>query len=389
MNIIGNPLYSWTGYDSEGLMTHWKAPRENSVDALRHGMEHGDGVEFDLRMDQEGSLVIYHDEFVPGSGPIRERCIEALSTSELRSSGILTFEELLSDNRFTESWQEGGKTVDIEIKIPHPMNKIDTDSQIISIMRKIESDLGDLDLPDKSTVVSSFSPRIGVAARKSEVDIPVTRLVPHIRAWGRYWRIKRAVAMPNFARTSFQGVASALRREGMESIGMALEYLVGWTRWVNPRPPVGLYGRGLERFQKSREGMGVFVWPAPLRYEGALVDAGVSLVSDEMDPTIHTKPDGSPRWSRPASQPLDKEWRRRFQRAEVSDHSDLIREASSSLPTWSELSDGARNLMIQEQAKRMRWPGNPEKWTAEGGNGIPWGSPRILGHRGAGKTHSS
>ena len=370
-------------------MTNWEIPKENSIDALRHGIQYSDGVEFDLRMDGEGELVIFHDEFISGNAPIKDRCIEVLSTSELKSSGIAEFEELLADKRFTEEWQEEGKTVDIEVKLPHPMSKIDTDEHLIQIMKKIRTKIADLDLPTRSTLVTSFSPRIGPAAKRSGVEIPVSRLVPHIRAWGRYWRVKRTVAIPNFARTSFQGSTKALRAEGMESIGMALEYLVGWTRWVGPRLPVGLSGRGLERLQRARRGMGVFVWPAPLRYEDSLIGAGVSLVSDEMNPNVYVKPDGSPRWPRPGSQPLDKEWIDRLNNASAPEYPELIREAAKTLPAWSELSTTNREKIVLDHAKRMFWPGNALKWVPDSGEGLPWGSPRILGHRGAGKTHSS
>jgi len=370
-------------------MTKWEAPKENSVEALKHGIEFADGVEFDLRMNADEEFVIYHDEFVPGPEPIIDRCIERLSTRELRSAGVATFEDLLSNKVFTESWQSGGKTVDIEIKIPHPMTKIATDSHLSEMMERLEHDLGEIELPKRTAIVSSFSPRIGPVARKSGVSLPVTRLVPHIRAWGRYWRVKRTVAMPNFARTSIQGITKSHRREGMESIGMALEYLVGWTKWINPTFPVGLRGRGLERFLESRQGMGAFVWPAPIRYEDALINAGVSLVSDDLDPTVIEKPDGSLRWPRPASQPLDEEWRGKIWQAPLSEWSDLIEEASSSLPMWPEIHRARRSSIIEEQSKRMLWPGTPEKWVRISEEGIPWGSPRLLGHRGAGKTHSS
>ena len=132
-------------------MTNWEAPKENSVEALQHGIEFADGVEFDLRIDGEGELVIYHDEFVPGKGPLKERCIEQLATSELRSLGIATMGDLLRNRAFTDLWQSGGKTVDIEIKIPHPITKIDTDSQLGSIMERLEDELDDLDLPKRLT----------------------------------------------------------------------------------------------------------------------------------------------------------------------------------------------------------------------------------------------
>ena len=369
-------------------MDSWEQPKENSIAAMQHGMEFSDGVEFDLRIDGDGELVIYHDEFVPGQGPIRDRCIERLPTSNLRDYGISTFREILNNRTFTDLWQGGGKTVDIEFKVPHPVNKLDTDEYLSSMMDLLEQGLGSFDLPIRSTLVCSFSPRIGPVANSNGFGIPVTRLMPRIRAWGRYWKVKRMVAMPHFARTSVRSIARTVRRDGMESMGMALEYLTGWTRWINPGPPVGLHGRGLERLNEIRRGMGLFVWPCPLKHEDALLGAGVSIVSDHMDPDVVERPNGSPRWPRPASQPLDDEWRTRLQGVSTEELSDLMKEASKSLPNWSELDSGRRASIVKEQGHRLQWPGSEEKWTNDGDGGIPWGSPRIIGHRGAGKTHS-
>ena len=369
-------------------MGRWERPDENSVAALKHGMEFADGVEFDLRVDGDGELVIYHDEFVPGKGKLKERCIEQMSTSELGGLGIATMGDLLENREFTELWQAGGKTVDIEFKIPHPKNGIGTDGYLRNAMGLLEQMLEPLDLPDRSTIVSSFSPRIGPVANSVGFGIPVTRLMPRIRSWGRYWRVKRTVAMPHFARTSVRSIAKTVRRDGMESMGMAVEYLSGWTRWINPGPPVGLDGKGLERLQEIRRGMGLFVWPAPLEKEDALLRAGVSIVTDHMDPYVVERPDGSPRWPRPASQPLDEEWLASFRQASSNELAELMIEASESLPSWSELEPGNRASIVKEQGLRMRWRGTEERWARDAEEGLPWGSPRILGHRGAGKTHS-
>ena len=77
-------------------MEDWKQPRENSIEALQHGMQFGDGVEFDLRVDGDGELVIFHDEFAPGESPMLDRCVENLPTDYLKSVGIPTLSELLS-----------------------------------------------------------------------------------------------------------------------------------------------------------------------------------------------------------------------------------------------------------------------------------------------------
>ncbi|MFL2975746.1 MAG: glycerophosphodiester phosphodiesterase [Candidatus Thalassarchaeaceae archaeon] len=368
-------------------MSDWKQPEENSIEALQHGMLFGDGVEFDLRVDGGGELVIFHDEFVPGEGPIWERCVENLPTDYLRSSGIPTLSDLLANRDFTDSWQSGGKTVDIEFKLPHPSTKIGTMEYLNSIMEKLEAALEPLELPDRSVVVSSFSPKIGEAAKSSGFGFPVIRLMPHIRAWGRHWRLKRVVAAPHFARTTVKGITRSFRKEGMESVGMTLDYLVGWPRFIHPGLPVGLRGRGLKRFFEARQGMGAFVWSAPLKHEDALVNAGVSLVSDNMDPTVLVKPDGTPRWPRPASQPLDEEWSKRISEADPLERGDTMGEAFSSVPMWGDIESERKRRIIEEQATRMLWPGSTEKWVKLADDGLPWGSPRIIGHRGAGSTH--
>ena len=97
-------------------MTAWNQPKENSLAALLHGMQFADGIEFDLRLSSDGEFVIYHDELVPGEGSKIERSIERMSTSEIRSLGTVTFDELLSQGVFTDAWQAGGKTANIESK---------------------------------------------------------------------------------------------------------------------------------------------------------------------------------------------------------------------------------------------------------------------------------
>ena len=117
-----------------------------------------------------------------------------------------------------------------------------------------------------------------------------------------------------------------------------------------------------------------------------MLEAGISLISDHMDPSVISLPDGKARWMRPASQPLDDEWRERLDAASGSELGDLIGEAGESIPTWSELGNRRKREMVTEQGNRMFWAGSEDKWIAEAENGLPWGSPRLIGHRGAGDT---
>ena len=361
---------------------------ENSVAALEHGLRFSDGVEFDLRMNGDGDLVIYHDELFPGNEPKNERCVEMLGTVELRSRGVATFDELLSKRAFTETLEGGGKTACIEFKIPHPVSRIDHDTQLNSMMELLDQMLEPLDLPERAALVYSFSPRISKVAKSSGFGLPITRLMPHLRPWG-VWKVKRVVGSPHFARSSVPSIIRYLRRNSMPAMGIALEFLNGWTRWINPGIPVGLRGRGLERLNRTRAGMGAYVWPAPIELEDLLLNAGISLVSDHMNPDMVSKPDGSVRWPRPASQPLDDDWRNRLASSTGMERVDLVSEAAASLPTWSELGAERRRNIVTEQGNRMHWSGSEDNWASLAEEGLPWGSPRVLGHRGAGKTHSS
>lgn len=365
----------------------WIQPPENSLLALKHGMKFADGVEFDVRIDGDGELVIFHDEFLPGTGSIGPRCIENLHTDDLTSKGVVLFEDLVRDDEFSELWRSGSKTVDIEIKMPHPVVGKKVDDHLELILREISSTTRDMELPTRSTIVSSFSPQLCKVSKKMGFEIPVTQLVPRIRPWGKYWRVKRAFAMPEFVLTSVPKIARNFRSEGMCSIGMALEYVKGWQKYTRIGQSVGLHGKGLERLHRSLRGMGAFVWPAPLELEDSLLAAGISLVSDNMNPDVSSKPDGSYRWPRPASQPLDEEWTSRLASSTDEERKDVIREAGSSLPSWADLESNRKSAIIIEQGRRMFWDGSEDSWVEDLENGIPWGSSRIIGHRGAGKSH--
>ena len=50
------------GNNQQGPMTEaWSKPIENSIEGIRQGMLHTDGVEFDLRLTMDGELVLFHD----------------------------------------------------------------------------------------------------------------------------------------------------------------------------------------------------------------------------------------------------------------------------------------------------------------------------------------
>ena len=57
----------------------WEQPRQNSVESLCYGINHFDGVEFDLRLSSDGVLMLHHDNTTKNGD-----YVELLSSDELK-----------------------------------------------------------------------------------------------------------------------------------------------------------------------------------------------------------------------------------------------------------------------------------------------------------------
>ena len=78
----------------------WVKPIENSIEAIRHGMVHTDGVEFDLRLTTDGQLVLFHDNFLSPSQIEQlggSKWVEDYSSNELAELNVPLFQSLLED----------------------------------------------------------------------------------------------------------------------------------------------------------------------------------------------------------------------------------------------------------------------------------------------------
>ncbi|MDH5316697.1 MAG: glycerophosphodiester phosphodiesterase family protein, partial [Gemmatimonadota bacterium] len=57
---------------------------ENSLEAFRLAAQLGaDGVELDVHATSDGEIVVFHDEVIPGIGPIREAPVERVRQARL------------------------------------------------------------------------------------------------------------------------------------------------------------------------------------------------------------------------------------------------------------------------------------------------------------------
>ena len=167
----------------------------------------------------------------------------------------------------------------------------------------------------------------------------------------------------------------------------AIEYFKSPTSWLPLGRKVSLQGRGLERLTASRHGMPTYVWPTRPDIEHALLRAGLTALTDYADPALTWLPSNQARWVQPATQPLDEEQWQSLEKCEVEHHLDVLSEFKDSTPTWSEADSSRRRSLIEAWRKRWKWNESTEELVEKYCDATPpWAAPRMIGHRGSGKT---
>jgi len=369
----------------------WKQPPENSLEALVHGMQVSDGVELDLRLSADGELVVFHDtQTVDGRYP---ECEDSSSMPDY----VCTFEEMLAEPGFTEPWLEGSRFACIELKAPHPssgktgwiMSGGARTKHMSKMIELVDEALRPLDIGKSSTVVYSFEPNLLKAARRAGSNLRFARLVPYLRPWGSSF-VKRVFASPYFIAISLPRLMRLQRKVGAPMLPAALHYLDGKRRHLTIGTTVGLHGRQLTNLTRKRKGFPVFVWPAKLRVERALLDAGLTAISDELSPEVTTLPTGEARWLRPATQPLNQEHQNKLDSITAEHHGSVIAELQREVAPWPELSDSEKKGFLEGWRKKWLWERDVGTLMTESDeSSMPWEVSRIIGHRGAGRTYGT
>ena len=369
---------------------------ENSLAALREGMVNADGIEFDLRLTKDGHVVLHHDRtpMIPKhekSG--RPPYVEDWTLDALREFGAETLDDLLADTVISTAWREQAKIGVIEIKRPHPRfvgrgwwNDDRRDiPHMAELTRKVSEALEEAEIPTQNTVLYAFHPRMPQVVKRSGWARPWSRLTPNLPPYGS-GAIQRTVAAPSFIRNSFARLVRKQRQAGSPMMPCALDYLHGVQHLLPLGRKVGLKGRARERLRSIMGGFPVYVWPAPYRMEAALIDAGLSLVSDSVTDPHPRHVDGRLRWKRMATAPLEGGMP---QVASDDEAERLLKQLDKDVAPWSELSHEDHRRHLDAWRTRWGWTRSLDELMAdvgEGGNTMPWEAVRMVGHRGAGKT---
>jgi len=382
----------------------WKQPPQNSIPALRHGIEMMDGIEFDLRMSTDGELFLHHNSQVErdaddlaaaGAMPF----VEENEAATMRDLGFGTFDDLLAEPAIRDAWLEGGHTLVIELKRPHRISRPGgekwsrpkRDAHMRRMLEVVDSRMTDLDAADCTAAVISFDQRIHSVAREAGVGIPVAPISPFLPTFGSELT-KRAFGSPSFMRRSVPALARRYAAIRAPFLPLAYDHIAGITRFLHLGRSAGLSGRGLEVLRAASRVKPMAIWPTPIEAEAALEAAGLWRITDVVDPTVLRLPNGLPRWTKPATRPLDAEWRQRLDAAGTgsdAEVADLLAEATSSIAPWQELSPAERNAVLDRNSSRHGLPESNEALHGHASQrSIPWRMPRSIAHRGAGNSRS-
>jgi hypothetical protein len=327
----------------------WVQPPENTHASLVEAINRLDGAEFDLRLTSDDRLIIHHDNQVSVPEDLlegRSPWVEHWTHDELVGLGFASFEKMMSDKEWLIPWQEHSKAVCLEIKRPHPKVAKNPHNNMSRVMQLASEMIDEAGIPETSAVFYAFHRGMDKVASDSGSTRPWSRLLPLVPRLGSHHGM-RLRAFPEFVLNSFARLMKKQQKAGSPMMPCAIDYFSTWSRFAHIGLPVGLHGAAKKRLMRIKGDYPVYVWPGPLHFERALIEAGCSVLTDNAKPGL-VLPDGALRWNRPATMPLtDEQWQ------------GLAKgELPEDVTPWHEISDET----------------------------LPWNVARMIGHRGLGKT---
>ena len=375
----------------------WQQAPENTLESLRHAIQHNDGIEFDVRLTKDNELIIHHD--VKVSVPQEKRphsfsWTENHTLDELTSLGFISFRSILEDKQIHSEWVERGKMGCIEFKRPHPralygggfFGKKKHRTHVSAMMEKAESILKEFEVPSENTVFYSFHTGMKSSIQSSNIQRPWAELVPYVQPFGNYYT-KRIRAGTQFFLTSISRLIESHRRSGASMSPCAIEYFMPPHSLIPLGYSGGLYGAKAARLSAQQRGFPIYVWPTSLEIEHDLLSAGLTGLTDCSDPNTTWLPSGHARWTQPGTFPLDASQQEKLNQATEENHREILRELKNDTSPWGECDHERRRELVRMWRKRWQWERSHDSILEQSlGASPPWESIRLIGHRGSGKT---
>ena len=247
----------------------WKQAPENTLESLRHGIIHTDGIELDIRLTSDNELIIHHDSTI--SIPKdrldgRSKWVESWSLDELKSEGFCSLDDLLNDSIIRKNWTENGKMVCLEFKRPHLLSpkgrrifsKSRQKNTLGTAMKAAEKKLNEEEIPTQNSVFYSFYKGMNKIIHQKSIKRNWAELMPSIPTIGTR-TIKRMYAYPQYFITPFSRLVKKHRNSGSSMVPCAMEYFSPvYSRALVGRM-VGLQGKRREYLSRCQKGMPTYV----------------------------------------------------------------------------------------------------------------------------------
>lgn len=374
----------------------WTQAPENTLPSLRHGITHTDGIELDVRLTCDNELVIHHDSTVSISKEKldkRNKWVETWTLDELMEHGFCSLDNLLDDNEISKHWIEEGKMVCLEFKRPHLLSpngrrlfgKNRQMETLSTAMTLAESKLNERGIPQQNSVFYSFFKGMKQIIERNQITRNWAELMPSIPTMGNR-TMKRMYAYPQYFITPFSRLAKKHRTSGSSMIPCAMEYFSPiYSRALFGRM-VGLEGRRRDYLSRCQMGMPTYVWPTKPNMEYKVLDAGLTALTDHLNPNLTWLPSEKARWVKPATLPLDEQQKELLENTSKDNHISIINQLKSEVPKWNECDKQRKTMLIKFWRKKWNWDIDINEVLAKSIDSPPWQSVRLIGHRGSGKT---
>lgn len=380
-----------------GMQLDESVLKENTLASLTRGIELTDGIEFDVRTTLDNELIVHHDKKLAVSEKLRGDLpifVENNKQSDLMNLGFPSLSEVIENSKISTNLREHGKIMNIELKLPHPssvagagwFNSRKNIPYVSNMLSKCAELLEEAEIPKHSIIFYGFFKHMNYSAKKINFDWNVSSLFPNQLRFGTR-KLNRIYASREFVFRSLNSMIKLQKKRKSPILPCGLEYFIPPYNGMRFDKKYGLSGRQLERLLKLKKGFPIYIWPGLIEQESLLYDAGISILSDSVNSTENSLADGSARWIRHSTQPLDNEWHQKFKNTEPENHKGLVDEAIREVPPWSELNSIERKKFLEQWRKKWYWEKPLEHYFLDSGsNKLPWESVRVIGHRGCGST---
>ena len=370
--------------------------KENTLPSLVKGMELSDGIEFDVRLSSDEELILHHDRRLSVSKNIKgdlPEFVEQNTLSDLKNFGFPSFKEIVENSKIGDALRNQGKIMNIELKLPHPssgsgggwLTSRKNIPYIGEVLKQCSEILVDEEIPKHSVIFYGFFKHMNYAAKKINFDWKTSSLFPNQLRFGSE-RMNRIYAAPEFSLRSFKSMINRQKKKGSPILPCALEYFIPPVNKLRLDRTYGLSGKPLERLLKVKKGFPIYIWPGLIKDEFKLYEAGITILTDNLNSNVYSLPEGIARWTRPSTQPLNETWKNKFRSTDIENHHDLIREANREVTPWHELNKIERKEFLMTWSKKWYWENTSQIIATSTNNKLPWESVRIIGHRGCGNS---